>query len=288
MPDQSVYDTRLSSNLKKFNSERNLFFTNLYNSDINAKTNSFLKGTLKKCKSYKDFFQKFTDEDYNNKSKIRVQSYNLDETDKNYLFSEKRRNTVQELRKNFENKINSNVVKTTTTKKCEFSAGDLKKSLSCRAKSLDRHSFYLHETTTDQPPPPLRDRKKNKPPVCKKPKGEDLDFYDYSTKSNFILLPKAYTISSRGHEDNLYRDYLQEINSYAYPHRNKRCNSVNGIDLNVLKSELNDFVEPKMRRSRCDYGLKPRTNRFNEKVNFLFKITFIQPIINKLREGKLK
>lgn len=264
MPDQSVYDTRLSSNLKKFNSERNLFFTNLYNSDINAKTNSFLKGTLKKCKSYKDFFQKFTDEDYNNKSSSRVQSYNLDETDKNYLFSENRRNTVQELRKNFENKINSNLNKTTiktTTKKCEFSAGDLKKSLS-RAKSLDRHSFYLHET--DQPPS-LRDRK-NKPPVCKKSKPEDLDFYDYSTKSNFILLPKAYTISSRGHEENLYRDYLQEITSYAYPHRNKRCNSVNGIDLNVLKSELNDFVEPKLRRSRYD-GLKPRTKRFNEKVN---------------------
>lgn len=269
MPDQSVYDTRLSSNLKKFNSERNLFFTNLYNSDINAKTNSFLKGTLKKCKSYKDFFQKFTDEDYN-KSSNRVQSYNLDETDKNYLFSDQRRNTVQELRKNFENKINSNNNKNTikSTKKCEFSACDLKKSVSCRAKSMDRHSFYLHESV-EQPPV----KEKNKPPVSKKPKPEDLDLYNYS-KSNFILLPKAYTISSRGHDDNLYRDYLQEITSYAYPHRNKRCNSVNGINLNILKNELNDFVEPKLRRSRKDYGcgLRQRTNRFNTKVIFFFLV----------------
>lgn len=280
MPDQSVYDTRLSSNLKKFNSERNLFFTNLYNSDINAKTNSFLKGTLKKCKSYKDFFQKSTDEDYN-KSPNRVQSYNLDETDKNYLFSDRRRNTVKELRKNFENKINSNENKNTikNTKKCEFSACDLKKSIS-RAKSLDRHSFYLHETESIIKPTL---REKNKPPVCKKPKPEDLDFYDYS-KSNFILLPKAYTISSRGNEDNLYRDYLQEISSFAYPHRNKRCNSVNGIDLDILKNELNDYVDPKLRRSRydCSYGLRQRTNRFNTKVNSL---SFNKQLRNYVKEN---
>ncbi|GAB0095636.1 hypothetical protein DMENIID0001_110380 [Sergentomyia squamirostris] len=138
VPDQSAeIDRVLSTKIKKFSSERNLFFANLNNciySDYSAtkvgnentnvkvtKSNSFLKATtdgwrgtlIKKYKSTKDLFQSTTSDTQHtiikekelkeNKPINRINSFNLDEFDRNYLFSDNRRNIVKELRKNFEN-----------------------------------------------------------------------------------------------------------------------------------------------------------------------------------------
>ncbi|XP_059611516.1 rhotekin-like isoform X1 [Phlebotomus argentipes] len=137
VPDQtSEIDKVLSSKIKKFSSERNLFFANLNNciySDYSptkvgnengggakvTKSNSFLKATdgwrgtlIKKYKSTKDLFQSTTTESpqvklekewKENKPINRINSFNLDEFDRHYLFSDNRRNIVKELRKNFEN-----------------------------------------------------------------------------------------------------------------------------------------------------------------------------------------
>lgn len=165
---QIAFDRSLTSRIKKFSSERNLFFANIYSnhssssSNLNnapdtvhskepkevvvkdktdkppsrlEKTKSFCRGgLLKKCKSLRDLYQarsgsgqSETREEVKEKSSFK----NLDEFERNYLFSAGKRDLVRELRKNFEtgqkkNEIPaiSNVNSKATYRKCDFSEID--------------------------------------------------------------------------------------------------------------------------------------------------------------------
>lgn len=116
-------DKKLSSKIKKFSSERNLFFAGIYSNNHAGgtpaplpaekapskleKTKTFCKnGLLKKCKSLKELYQQ-----HNNPRSVNLEDKrdsekstfkNLDDFERNYLLSGKR-DLVNELKKNFEN-----------------------------------------------------------------------------------------------------------------------------------------------------------------------------------------
>lgn len=119
-------DKKLSSKIKKFSSERNLFFAGIYSNNHAGgtpaplpaertpskleKTKTFCKnGLLKKCKSLKELYQQHNTPQQDNKTSVNPKcdneksAYkNLDDFERNYLSSGKR-DLVNELKKNFEN-----------------------------------------------------------------------------------------------------------------------------------------------------------------------------------------
>lgn len=125
--DHLAAEKKLSNKIKKFNSERNLFFANIYSSNHTGatppaqpverpasrleKTKTFCKnGLLKKCKSLKELYQN-TSSSKNTPATTDTTTSpshnkfdNLDEFERSYLFSAGKRELVNELRKNFENK----------------------------------------------------------------------------------------------------------------------------------------------------------------------------------------
>lgn len=89
-PEQSEYDKRLSTKIKRFNSERNLFLTNVYNSELNGghhnnnnnlnKNNSFNKPNGKK----NSIFDNMTNGDknsYKNINNNNISNHNNNHTD---------------------------------------------------------------------------------------------------------------------------------------------------------------------------------------------------------------
>lgn len=117
-------DKKLSSKIKKFSSERNLFFAGIYSNNHAGgtpaplpaekapskleKTKTFCKnGLLKKCKSLRELYQQHNNPQPNNQRSaerdIEKSTFkNLDDFERNYLSSGKR-DLVNELKKNFEN-----------------------------------------------------------------------------------------------------------------------------------------------------------------------------------------
>lgn len=176
-PEKPDIEQILSNKLKKFSSERNLFFANIYGSDHNInneklskfeKTTSFLKNEFrKKCKSLKDIYQQSQCESEIKALSSSGSTRHFDEFEKSYLFLGAKKNLVKELRKNFENDLHrsnniendhENNVQSVPFKKCEFSAVDIQKRLSLREKTkselpprkpIGRHSFYTHRKYGD-------------------------------------------------------------------------------------------------------------------------------------------
>lgn len=205
---QNDFDKKLSTTIKKFSSERNLFLANLYNNSLNYISNSntnlnelnnncsnnnnntnnknqknqnksFFRGTLlKRCKSTKDvtttsaainrhtvhlqqsqqpqsmIITETVDENEAEKlspngkedrtkstSTLRQQSFNLDDFDRQYLFSENRKSIVKELRKNFEvlnddGKNQASDVKCSKNKKSESLEAKEEKSINSRKSGI--------------------------------------------------------------------------------------------------------------------------------------------------------
>lgn len=277
-------DKILTNKLKKFSSERNLFFNNIYNNNSGgncennegggggkagtkvSKSNSFLKGTLKKCKSTRDLFIN-NNKDKDKEQSKRIQSYNLDDKDRNLLLSDNRKNIVKELRKNFEN----NIVLNTNNKPLNESNKIDRSSLNIEFTEIEKRDrvvtkiapIYLNNNNNG---PSSLNLNQNLSTSTKSLMPEKFDslFPHYNTpKSNFICMyNKSFTISSRFvSQHNFYCDYLhdygkletnkqqqqqhqQKNNSNYYLCKPKRSESVNQIDLDLLKNELDDIVDP--------------------------------------------
>lgn len=180
-------DKKLSSKIKKFSSERNLFFAGIYSNNHAGgtpaplpaekapskleKTKTFCKnGLLKKCKSLKDLYQQHNQRTVNPEEKndnMRSTFKNLDDFERNYLSSGKR-DLVNELKKNFENqqKNENNAQKpplAPSSAKRKESVKSLREkrspefainsSVESQRGCVTRHSFYTSSpmVTTMQP-----------------------------------------------------------------------------------------------------------------------------------------
>lgn len=290
MPDQSDIDKILTNKLKKFNSERNLFFNNIYNETLDncyekgrnkvTKSNSFLKQSssflLKKCKSTKDLFirteEKLKTPILLKKPQPSPTTY-YDPFEREYLFAEKSKNIVKELRKNFE--VNNAEIKTQnapkTPKLLRRSSSAYRKS-EFSAYEIDNQDNILQKDNNNvkKIESGVENGKIIKNPIFKPqiPKIEDLFPQYYGTQfadANFHA--KSYTISSRLQENNnIYQQYLQaDHNERKYGA--KRSGSLNHIDINILKAELDHFTDSNYGSYKCDYGGLKRYNSY--KVRYL-------------------
>lgn len=181
---QQIFDKKLSHRIKRFSSERNLFFANIYSNNgphgqppqplpplppshhrIDRpdkpmskleKTKSFCLSGLKKCKSLRELYQKRDPQPQNAANadpNDRKTFEHLDEFERNYLFSAGKRDLVRELRKNFE-KQQPEAAKA-TYRKCDFSEltdSDEKPSFNANANKKQRplnacHSFNVTTNT---------------------------------------------------------------------------------------------------------------------------------------------
>lgn len=184
-------DKKLSSKIKKFSSERNLFFAGIYSNNHAGgtpaplpaekapskleKTKTFCKnGLLKKCKSLKELYQQHNNPQPQNQRAVNPEEKlnndkstfkNLDDFERNYLLSGKR-DLVNELKKNFENqqKHDNNAKKpplgpSASRKDAVKSLRDkrefaISSSNESQRGCITRHSFYTSATTvqpTTQP-----------------------------------------------------------------------------------------------------------------------------------------
>lgn len=295
MPDQSDIDNILTNKIKKFNSERNLFFSNIYNETLDncyekgrnkvTKSNSFLKQSssflLKKCKSTKDLFIR-TEEKFKTPilSKKPTSGTYYDPFEREYLFSENRKNIVKELRKNFETNLSPQektpspkpktpkLVRRTSSayRKSEFAVCDISNH---ENRNIDNHRLKSNNIKPTESIksnnllPSSRHHVNN--PVFKPqiPKIEDLFPQYYGTQLSDDTNPKSYTISSRLQENNnIYQQYLQS-NYNESKYGAKRSGSLNHIDIDILKAELDHCTEPRGRRSdNFDYRVLRRYNSY--------------------------
>lgn len=298
MPDQSDIDNILSNKIKKFNSERNLFFSNIYNETLDncyekgrnkvTKSNSFLKQSssflLKKCKSTKDLFTR-TEEKLKTpilSKKISSGTY-YDPFEREYLFSENRKNIVKELRKNFETNPSQQektpspkqktpkLVRRTSTayRKSEFAVCDISNHENININNNgSKYNIKQKESIKSNNLLPSSRHVNN--PIFKPqiPKIEDLFPQYYGTQLSDDTNPKSYTISSRLQDNNnIYQQYLQN-NYNGSKYGAKRSGSLNHIDIDILKAELDHCTEPKGRRSdNFSYRVLRRYNSY--KVCFL-------------------
>lgn len=151
---QQLFDKKLSHRIKRFSSERNLFFANIYSNNGGhvhtpppplptavshislaavdkpmsklEKTKSFCRSGLKKCKSLKELYQQRNAKTDDAKAVDPKSFQHLDEFERNYLFSAGKRDLVRELRKNFEKQLPVTTAgipaaEKATYRKCDFS-----------------------------------------------------------------------------------------------------------------------------------------------------------------------
>lgn len=254
-------DKLLFSNIKKFNSERNLFFSNIYNDienehndqqfNVNNKydrTISSKSGFLKKFKSLKDLYH-YGSSSSNSDPDVHIELTltKFDDFERNYLFLNGKKDLVKKLRKNFENQNDNElnesdcIINSTTepifennnknnffkynSKRLSFNEKQNNEFLSRNAP--ERKSFYQ---TINY----VQSRRSNN--------ETDVENVNPKQMNNFINAQTKYKVNPqkclKPHDDKIE-------NKTPLSGKNGLVRKCSDSDLNLLKKELNCLINLK-------------------------------------------
>lgn len=260
-------DKLLFNKIKKFNSERNLFFSNIYNNNdsvvadkyiINGngtiksdRTFSYKNGLLKKFKSLKDIYHHNGGEcngSVGGDSEFASRQLSIthfDDFERNYLFLNGKKDLVKKLRKNFENEQTNNhkaIPVLGNEKNCEFSYSTKRFSFNGKQnneflsrRTPERKSFYRT----------INGHCRNE---------ADATQHSVLSVSERNNLNNCHVIKNKSYDEKypeiIYQNELYDNGENCHKNETifketggwiRKC----GSDLNLLKSELDNLIDLK-------------------------------------------
>lgn len=252
-------DELLFSDIKKFNSERNLFFSNIYNNtesehhndncSLNIKTDrtiSYKNGLLKKFKSLKDLYT-------SNNCDVNLETTltKFDDFERNYLFSNGKKDLVKNIRKNFENN-NKNADQLNTEYELENKKNNIfkynTKRFSFNEKQQNNNEFSSRNA-------PERKSFYQTINYAQYRSSNETDVKNVKHTNNFINAQTKYNnnklvFENKCHKNDTHQkeleqqhddDKIKEKTSW----KNGLVRKCSSSDLNLLKKELNNLIHLK-------------------------------------------